>query len=103
MLLKKIDSFASLIGKFVYLETLSGRIGSVFFSKDPAVYTVYIIHLLDRGEPYIRFVVQIDADVGRSEAESIISLDLNNKSNIRRGSVQQMFYYAETTNDNIKN
>ena len=57
----------------------------------------YIIHLLDSAEPDIRFVVQIKADVGRSEAESNISLDLHNKSNVRRGSVQQMFYYAEIT------
>ena len=35
-----------------------------------------IIHLLDSAEPDIRFVVQIEADVGRSEAESNISLDL---------------------------
>ena len=56
-----------------------------------------IIHLLDSAEPDIRFVVQIEADVGRSEAESNISLDLHNKSNVRRGSVQQMFYYAEIT------
>ena len=28
-----------------------------------------IIHLLDSVEPDIRFVVQIEADVGRSEAE----------------------------------
>ena len=56
-----------------------------------------IIHLLDNAEPDIRFVVQIEADVGRSEAESKISFDLHNKSNVRRGSVQQMFYYAEIT------
>ena len=56
-----------------------------------------IIHLLDSAEPDIRFVVQIEADVGRSEAESNISFDLHNKSNVRRGSVQQMFYYAGIT------
>ena len=56
-----------------------------------------IIHLLDSAEPDIRFVLQIEADVGRSEAESNISLDLHNKSNVRRGAVQQMFYYAEIT------
>ena len=55
------------------------------------------IHLLDSAEPDIRFAVQIEADVGRSEAESNISLDLHNKSNVRRGSFQQMFYYAEIT------
>ena len=53
-----------------------------------------IIHLLDNAEPDIRFVVQIEADVGRSEAESNINLDLHNKSNVRRGSVQQVFYCA---------
>ena len=58
---------------------------------------VNIIHLLDSAEPDIRFVVQIEPDVGRSEAESNISLNLHNKSNVRRGSVQQMFYYAEIT------
>ena len=56
-----------------------------------------IIHLLDSAEPDIQFVVQIEADVGRSEAESNIRLDLHNKSNVRRGTVQQMFYYAEIT------
>ena len=61
------------------------------------------IHLLDSAEPDIRFVVQIEADVGRSFASSNISLDLHNKSNVRRGSVQQMFYYAEISlNDSIK-
>ena len=55
------------------------------------------LHLLDSAEPDIRFVLQIEADVGRSEAESNISLDLHNKSNVSRGSVQQMFYYAEIT------
>ena len=53
-----------------------------------------IIHLLDSAEPDIRFVVRIEVDV---EAESNISLDLHNKSNVRRSSVQQMFYYAEIT------
>ena len=56
-----------------------------------------IIHLLDSAEPDIRFVVQMEADVGRSEAESSISLDLHNKSNVRQGSVQQVLYYAEIT------
>ena len=55
------------------------------------------IHLLDSAEPDIQFVVQFEDNVGRSEAESNISLDLHNKSNVRRGSVQQMFYYAQTT------
>ena len=58
---------------------------------------LYNIHLLDSAEPDIRFVVQIEVDVGRSEAESNISLDLHNKSNVRRGYVQQMFYDAEIT------
>ena len=56
-----------------------------------------IIHLLDSAEPDIRFVTQIEDDVGRSEAEFKVSLDLHNKSNVRRGSVQEMFYYAEIT------
>ena len=55
------------------------------------------VHLLDSAEPDIRLVVQIKADVGRGEAESHISLDLHNKSNVGRGSVQEMFYYAEIT------
>ena len=58
---------------------------------------VVVIHLLDSAEPDIRFVVQIEDDVERSEAESNISLDLHNKSNVRLGSVQQMFYYAKIT------
>ena len=63
-----------------------------------SVYDVYyIIHLLDSTEPDFRFVVQIEADVGLSFASSNISLDLQNKSNVRLGSVQQMFYYAEIT------
>ena len=57
------------------------------------------IHLLDRAESDVRFVVQIEADVGRSEAESNIGLNLHNKSNVRRGSVQQMFYYVVSLND----
>ena len=56
-----------------------------------------IIRLLDSTEPDIRFVVPIEADVGQSEAESNIILDRHNKSNVRRGSVQQILYYAEIT------
>ena len=56
-----------------------------------------VILLLDSAEPDIRFVVQIEDDVEWSEAESNISLDLHNKSNVRRGSVQQIFYYAKIT------
>ena len=56
-----------------------------------------IIHLLDSAEADIRFVVQIETDVGRSEAESNISRDLHNKSNVKQCSVQQMFYYAKIT------
>ena len=48
-------------------------------------------HLLDRAEPNIRFVVQIEADVGLSFASSNISLDLYNKSNVRLGAVQQVY------------
>ena len=56
----------------------------------------------DSPDPDIGFVVQIEADVGRSEAESNINLDLQNKSNVRRGSVQQMFYYAPKRNSFLK-
>ena len=56
-----------------------------------SVTTYDIIHLLDSAEPDIRFVVRIEAD------ESNISLDLHNKSNVWRGSAQQVFYYAEIT------
>ena len=55
-----------------------------------------IMHLLDRAESDIRFVVQIEADVGRSEAESNFSLNLHDKSNVRQGSVQRVFCYAES-------
>ena len=55
------------------------------------------VHLLDSAKPDIRFVVQIETDVGRSETKSNISLNLHNKSNVMRGSVQQIFYYAEIT------
>ena len=55
------------------------------------------MHLLDSAEPDIQFVVQIEADVGQSEAESNISLNLYKRLNVRRGSVQQVFYYAEIT------
>ena len=48
-----------------------------------------IIHLLDRAESDIRFVVQIATDVGRSEAESNISFTPHNKSNVRPSFVQQ--------------
>ena len=75
----------------LYFFSLTGS-----FNPDPKSKS-HITHLLDSAEPDIRFVVQMEADVGRSEAESNISLDLHNKSNVRRGSVQQMFYYAEIT------
>ena len=42
-----------------------------------------IIHLLDSAEPDVRFVVQIESDVGRSKAESNINLDLHKKPNVR--------------------
>ena len=42
-----------------------------------------------------RFVVQIDADVEQREGKSNISLNLYNKSKLRRGSVKQMFYYEK--------
>ena len=54
------------------------------------------IHLLDTAKSDIQFVSQIEAHVGRSEAESNISLNLHDKSNVRRGSVQQMVYCAES-------
>ena len=50
-----------------------------------------IKHLLDRASPNIRFVVQIEADVGLSFASSNISIDLRNKSNVRLGAVQQVY------------
>ena len=36
------------------------------------------MHLLDRSEPDIRSIVQIKADIGQSEGESNISLNLHN-------------------------
>ena len=53
--------------------------------------------MLDRAESDIRFVVRIEADDGRSRAESNMNLNLHNKSNVRRESVQEMSYYAEST------
>ena len=50
-----------------------------------------IKHLLDRASPNIRFVVQIEADVGLSFASSNIILELHNKSNVRLGAVQQVY------------
>ena len=50
-----------------------------------------IKHLLDRASPNIRFVVQIEADVGLSFASSNISIDLHDKSNVRLGAVQQVY------------
>ena len=38
------------------------------YFKDPSL-GLHILHLLDRAESDFRFVVQIEADVGRSEAE----------------------------------
>ena len=55
-----------------------------------------MIRLSDRAKSDIRFAMQIDANVGRNEAESKISFSLHNKSNVKRGSIQEMFYYAET-------
>ena len=44
----------------------------------------------------LKFTVQIEADVSPSQAKSSIILDLDNKSNVRQASVQQMFYYAKS-------
>ena len=52
------------------------------------------MHLLDRAESDIGFVVRIEADIGRSEDEYNISPNMYNELNIRGGSVQQIFYYA---------
>ena len=51
-----------------------------------------IKHLLDRAKPYIRFVVQIKVAVQLGFASSNISPDVYNKSNVRLGSVQQVYY-----------
>ena len=56
-----------------------------------------IKHLMDRASPNIRFVVQVEADVGLSFASSNISLDLHNKSNVRLGAVQQVYNVDEDT------
>ena len=53
-------------------------------------------HLLDRAESVIQYVVQIATDVRRREAESNISLILHKKSNVRRCTLIQMPYYAES-------
>ena len=56
----------------------------------------YSIHLLDRDESDVCLVVQIEANIGRSEADEI-EVDIGrNKSNVKQGSVQQMFCYAES-------
>ena len=78
-------------------ETIHSRLWNFCLIRLKKHHWHNIIHLLDSAEPDIRFVVQIKADVGWSKAESNISLDLHNKSNVRRGSVQQMFYYEEIT------
>ena len=54
------------------------------------------MHLLDRSEPDIQFIVQIKTDIGQSENESNISLNLHNKLNVRLCSAQQMLYYAKS-------
>ena len=59
----------------------------------------HIKTLLDRAESDIQFVVQIEDDVGRSEAESNIGLSLHNKSNVRPDSVQQMFIMPKAWNN----
>ena len=60
------------------------------------------MHLLDRSEPDIRFIVQIQTDIGQSEGESNISLNLHNKLNVRLCSGQQMLYYAKSIGDGHK-
>ena len=58
----------------------------------PVPESVNLISLLHRPDSDIRFVVQIEAD-----AESNFSLNLHNKSNVKRVSVQQKLnYYAES-------
>ena len=54
------------------------------------------MHLLDISEPDIRFTVQIKTDIGQSEGESNISLNLHNKLNVRLCSALQMFCYAKS-------
>ena len=49
-----------------------------------------IKHLLDRASPDIRFVVLIETDVGLSFISSNISFNLQDKSNVRLGSVQEV-------------
>ena len=41
------------------------------FNSGLVLLQVTIIHLLDRAEPDIRFVVQIEADVGQSKAKQM--------------------------------
>ena len=60
------------------------------------------MHLLDRSEPDIRFIVQIKTDIGQSEDESNISLNLHNKLNVRLCSAQQMLYYAKSLDGHKK-
>ena len=55
------------------------------------------MHLLDRADSDIKFVEQIEDDVRQGKAVSNISFNLHNKSNVRRGPIQQLFYYAEST------
>ena len=54
------------------------------------------MHLLDWSEPDVRFIVQIKTDIGQSEGESNISLNLHNKLNVRLCSAQQMLFYAKS-------
>ena len=63
----------------------------------------HIIHLLDSAEPDIRFVVQIEADVGRSEAESNINLDLHNNRMLGEALSNKCFIMLKSLNDYIEN
>ena len=47
-------------------------------------------NIVPRVESDTRFVLQIETNVGRREAELNITLNLHNKSNVRQDSIQQL-------------
>ena len=63
------------------------------------VTTYDIIRLLDSAELDIRLVVQIEADVGRSEAESNISLDLQTSRTLGEALSNKCFIMPKSLND----
>ena len=70
--------------------------------RSPLTCHVHIIHLLDSAEPDIRFVVQIEAHVGQSEAESNIALICTTNRLLGEVLSNKCFIMPKLLNDDIE-